>query len=58
MIKENVTKRILNLIRQRIFHFIWACAQEVSKFHLVSWETLSLPKSLGGWVLMKKILFW
>ena len=38
---------VLNAIRRKICHFLWTGGRQSSKFHLSSWESLSLPKHLG-----------
>jgi hypothetical protein len=40
---------ILKSIRSKMFHFLWVDYSEGRKFHLSSWESLSIPKKLGGW---------
>ena len=40
---------VINNIRKIFFHFPWIVNFEASKFHLTSWESISLVKNLGGW---------
>ena len=38
-----------NNIQKNIFYFLWYGNLQNSKFHLPSWESISLPKCMGGW---------
>lgn len=39
---------ILHGIRKKMMHFLWSGGGNKSKFHLVSWSTISLHKSMVG----------
>ena len=40
---------VLELIRKIIYSFIWLGKLISTKFHMVSWSSLCLPKNMGGW---------
>ena len=40
---------ILSKIKPFLFLFLWSGCSMSRKFHLVSWEKLSVPRNLGGW---------
>lgn len=43
-ISEGITKILDKIIRD----FIWGTTQERKKMHLIAWDTVTLPKDLGG----------
>ena len=47
-----IPESIVSLIRGKVFHFFLDGNLNYSKFHLSSLESLSKPKSLGGWGIM------
>lgn len=40
---------IIQVIRSRLFNFIWSGKPSSRKWHMCSWQSLSWPKALGGW---------
>lgn len=43
--------KIIQAFRRIIFHFLWSGLLDCKKIHLASWESLSIPKSWGGWAI-------
>ena len=43
-----LSKSIINIIRAKIFHFLWEGSGNERNFHLASWEHIALPKTMGG----------
>ena len=48
---------VIDKIRKLCFNFLWAGNQKSSGLSWISWKTIALPKSLGGWGLKVPILF-
>jgi hypothetical protein len=44
-----IPKSILNIIRRRMFSFMWSGKKVKEGIHLISWEKIAKPKKLGGW---------
>jgi hypothetical protein len=44
-----IPKSILNIIRRRMFSFMWTGKKLKEGIHLISWENIAKPKKLGGW---------
>ena len=42
-------KFILNKLRKTIFLFLWGNTDGHQKYHLASWESVSVPIEYGGW---------
>jgi hypothetical protein len=40
---------VLSKIRSLIFDFLWSGGGSNQHYHLVSWEVIAKPKSVGGW---------
>lgn len=40
---------IIHGISRRMFQFLWAGSSTRHKFHLTNWESISVPKKMGGW---------
>ena len=40
---------VVSHIIRRIFQFFWVGILDSSKFNFSSWESIALPKHLGGW---------
>ena len=53
--KAKIPKLILDLIRNRIFDFLWFDQKEKGSSHLVKWERIASLMEYGGWGL-KNIL--
>ena len=51
-----VQRSVLEVIRKIMFKFICVGNLNSSKFHLTSWQSISLPKKMVGWGL--KHFFW
>jgi len=47
---------ILNSLRKLIMKFLWSEAGSLSKYHLADWESICLPKKMGGWGI--KNMYW
>jgi hypothetical protein len=52
-----IPKGILDHIRRISFHFLWAGHNSPGGTHLTSWNSITLPKDLGGWGLKNIHLF-
>lgn len=50
-------KGCLNLIKNRLFNFLWSCHKERGKFHTLRWENLARPTKFGGWSIKNIFLF-
>ena len=44
-----VKKSILYAINHKIFKFLWPCSRERTEYHLVKWDYVARPNSIGGW---------
>jgi hypothetical protein len=45
----SVPQSILHRLRKLLFNFLWNGNVDSSHYHLCHWETLTHPKSYGGW---------
>ena len=45
----SIPASIFSRMREKLFHLLWSGSSETRKFHLVSWDKLSLPRDMGGW---------
>ena len=52
-----IPSSVLDKLRYLIISFLWGSSVEQKKFHLVDWQTLSKPISLGGWGIKHMGLF-
>lgn len=48
---------VITLLRRDFFQFLWAEKPGLFKYHLASWDSLSRPKSMGGWGIKKIYAF-
>jgi hypothetical protein len=44
-----IPKSILDIIRRRMFSFLWTSKKEKASIHLVNWNRIAKPKKNGGW---------
>jgi ribonuclease HI len=54
---EKIPSSILKLLRRLSFNFLWSGQNDIQRFHLCSWETLSRPIQAGGWGLKNLAIF-
>jgi len=52
-----IPSSILDKLRKLIFNFLWGSSAVKKKFHLVDWQLLARPISLGGWGIKHLPLF-
>ena len=52
-----IPKGILENVRRICFHFLWSGKQEAHVTPWVRWETITVPKGLGGWGLENIFIF-
>jgi hypothetical protein len=53
----NISKFMLNEIKERLFDFLWVGRKKSYVFHLVKWEVLAHPYNYGGWDLKNVLCF-
>jgi len=46
---DKIPKSILNIIRRRMFSFMWTEKKEKEDIHLISWDKIDKPKKLVWW---------
>jgi ribonuclease HI len=49
MALAHIPASILKTLRQLIFSFLWSGSKKNKGYHLCKWESISKPKSMGGW---------
>jgi hypothetical protein len=49
LLLSRIPRLVLELIRRRIFRFLWSSHKEKERFHLVKWDRLARPKEFGEW---------
>jgi len=52
-----IPKIILNIIRRKIFSFLWIEKKIKEGIHLISWNKIAKPKKMGGWGLKNIFTF-
>ena len=46
---ENIHALVLIELKRCMFHFLWVGSNGQQKIHLMNWESISLPPSMGTW---------
>jgi hypothetical protein len=57
MLLEKVPSLIITTLRRLAFNFLWGATPDKNRYHLCSWQALSISKREGGWGLKNLFSF-